>query len=63
MQKVLVNSKIRSIFALANAEQKIIKKGGLPEWLTEQFAKLSTRKGRKGSNPYPPQNKNIRDVA
>ncbi|AVF49864.1 hypothetical protein CMT42_05915 [Elizabethkingia anophelis] len=25
-KKVLVNSKIRSIFALANAEQKIIKK-------------------------------------
>ena len=28
-------------------------KGGLPEWLTEQFAKLSTRKGRVGSNPTP----------
>lgn len=32
--------------------------GGLPEWLTEQFAKLSTRKGRKGSNPLPSAIKN-----
>lgn len=32
---------------------KYFKKGGLPEWLMEQFAKLSTRKGRKGSNPLP----------
>ncbi len=44
------------IFALANTEKKFLQihcKGGLPEWLMEQFAKLSTRKGRVGSNPTP----------
>ena len=52
----LVNKEIYSIFALAITEQRSLKnkqKGGLPEWLTEQFAKLSTRKCRKGSNPLP----------
>ena len=54
-----------SIFALAITEEKFLKnlQGGLPEWLTEQFAKLSTRKGRKGSNPLPSATKKIRGVA
>ena len=52
----MVNNENYFIFALAITEKKFLKKyckGGLPEWLTEQFAKLSTRKGRVGSNPTP----------
>ena len=52
----MVNIKNCFIFALAFKERSSLSKnetGGLPEWLTEQFAKLSTRKGRVGSNPTP----------
>lgn len=55
-EKNLGDNENCSIFALAIEQITIIKiflKGGLPEWLMEQFAKLSTRKGRKGSNPLP----------
>ncbi len=54
-EKNLGDNENCSIFALAIEEQTIFKilQGGLPEWLMEQFAKLSTRKGRKGSNPLP----------
>lgn len=54
-QNILVNDENCIIFALAITEKKFFKKlqGGLPEWLTEQFAKLSARKGRVGSNPTP----------
>ncbi len=54
-KKSLVDIQNCSIFALAIEEQAVFKilQGGLPEWLMEQFAKLSTRKGRKGSNPLP----------
>ncbi len=55
------------IFALAIREKQFFKKrrlqGGLPEWLTEQFAKLSTRECRVGSNPTPSAAKFIRGVA
>ena len=54
-EKNLGDNENCSIFALAIEEQTIFKilQGGLPEWLMEQFAKLSTRKGRVGSNPTP----------
>ncbi len=64
-KKSLVDIQNCSIFALAIEEQTVFKilQGGLPEWLMEQFAKLSTRKGRKGSNPLPSAKKNLRGVA
>ncbi len=65
-EKNLGDNENCSIFALAIEQITIIKiflKGGLPEWLMEQFAKLSTRKGRKGSNPLPSALENLRGVA
>ena len=48
------------IFALAIKEKQFLQKlqGGLPEWLTEQFAKLSTRKCRMSSNLIPSATEN-----
>lgn len=48
---MLHKQEVRLTFATAKKISSLQKIGELPEWLMEQFAKLSTGNCRKGSNP------------